>query len=313
MIVMTGANGRLGRALATALARRGFTDEVTLVTRDPAQVRDLTAQGFRCRTADYSDVRSLRAAFVGADRLFMVSATGPVEQRTVLHENAITAAADSGVGHLVYTSRVHPALSSLYPFARIHAVSEAMIVESGVPFTLLRNNEYAENLDRWLTPAAASGRFVFGGKGPIAFISRQDVIDSAVEVLVGRGHENRIYELSGPESLDRVQIAAVFSEALGRTIEATRGTREEFGAEMGKLGCPPFLVEMAEGLFDASEAGEWAEPSRDPAHLIGRPATPVSEHVRRVAQAISAPPPSPDEQGGTRPPGERTVWDAVGL
>ena len=52
MIVMTGANGRLGRLVAKMLARRGAASQVTLTSRDPAKITDLVALGFRTVRAD---------------------------------------------------------------------------------------------------------------------------------------------------------------------------------------------------------------------------------------------------------------------
>src|SRR5882762_3397879 len=97
MIVMTGANGRLGRALATALAERGLIADVTLATRDPDQVTDLAERGFRVVAADFSDPESVTRAFRGAERVVLISATGAAEARIPLHRNAIDAATRVGV------------------------------------------------------------------------------------------------------------------------------------------------------------------------------------------------------------------------
>jgi len=277
---MTGANGRLGRVLAKTLVERGMTEDVTLTTRNPAQVGDLAELGFRVVAADFADPASLEQAFAGAETLMMISATGPAAERIPLHRNAIDAAARAGVPKIVYTSRVTPLASSPYPFSVIHDDSEAKIKASGMAYTFLRDNEFSENLDPWLTSAAETGELHFGAKGKIAFICRADVIASIVAVLCSDGHEDKVYELSGPEALDRDGIAAVLSEAVGRPVVAPAHSREEFGAVVAAQGRPDFVVNMFKGLYDASAAGEWSATSKYPELLMGRPATSLSDYIR---------------------------------
>ena len=280
MIVLTGGNGRLGRALAKALHDAGLTSEVTVATRDPAAVEDLAALGFRVVAADFGDPRSLDEAFLGAGTLVMISATGPAPIRIPLHRSAIDAAVRARVGRIVYTSRVAPYASSPYPFSAIHDDSEARIRESGISYTFLRNNEFTENLDPWLADAVETGKLLFGAKGPIAFISRAAVVASAVAVITGDAHDGATYELSGPEALDRHGLATVLAEATGSGIVASNGTADDFAATLAAQGRPPFVVEMGKGLYAAAEAGEWSATSSDPERLTGTPPMPVSDHIR---------------------------------
>ena len=280
MIAITGANGRLGHALALALYSRGLAEGIRLTTRDPARAQDLTALGFQVVAADFSSPASLDAAFSGVDKLFLISATGATPVRIPLHRNAIDAAVRAGVRRIVYTSRVNPSSRSPYSFAAIHEDSEARIRASGLVWTFLRNNEFSENLDPWLEDARRTGVLEYGAKGRIAFVCRQDVIDASIEALTGSGHEGKIYELSGPEALDRDQIAAALSQACGRPIRSSGGSAEDFSAVMAAQGRPDFIVALAAGIYRASEAGEWARPSGDPERLTGRAPLGLSSYIR---------------------------------
>jgi NAD(P)H dehydrogenase (quinone) len=284
---ITGANGRLGRAVAAELAARGLAGEVRLITRDPSQVADLAELGFTVRAADFGEPATLEQALQGVDALLLISATGPAHERIPLHRNAIDALAGAGVSRVVYTSRVAPRAVSAYPFAAIHEDSEGRLRTSGTGWTFLRNNEYAENLGPWLKEAAATGVLRFGAKGPIAFVTRADVVEAAVLALATDGHDETIYELSGPESLDRARLAAALSSAIGRSVAAPDTSREEYGAVLESQGRPPFIVDMGKGLYEASAAGEWATTTPpDVVRLLGHPLTSVSEYIRReFAQA----------------------------
>jgi NAD(P)H dehydrogenase (quinone) len=280
---VTGANGRLGRAVAQALAERGLAGEVVLITRDPSLVGDLAELGFTVRAADFGDPASLKSALQGVDDLLLISATGPARERIPLHRNAIDALVAAGVPHVVYTSRVAPRAISAYPFAAIHADSEERLRGSGVSWTFLRNNEYSENLGPWLQEAATTGELRFGAKGPIAFVSRADVLEAAIVALTTDGHDKTVYELSGPEALNRGQLAGVLSAAIGRPVSASNGSREEYGAVLESQGRPSFIVDMGKGLYDASAAGEWASTTPpDVVQLLGHPLTPVSDYITRT-------------------------------
>jgi NAD(P)H dehydrogenase (quinone) len=283
MKAVTGANGRLGRAVAKALAARGLAGEVLLITRDPSQVSDLAELGFVVRTADYGEPASLEQALEGVDAMLLISATGPARERIPLHRNAIDALVRAGVSRVVYTSRVAPSATSPYPFAAIHEDSEEILRSSGTSWTFLRNNEYAENLEPWLKEAATTGELRFGAKGPIAFVTRADVVEAGVIALAADDHAEMVYELSGPEALDRQQLAAVLSTTIGRPVRAPDASREDYGAALESKGRPSFIVEMGKGLYDASAGREWAATTTpDVVQLLGHPLTPVSEYIRRT-------------------------------
>src|SRR5947209_10540624 len=146
MIVVTGAGGKLGRLVADELSKRTDARLVTLGSRDPAKIADLAAMGFKTVRADFDDAASLEAAFAAAKTVLIVSGDAPNDVRIRQHRAAIDAAGKAGVARIVYTSFVNPTAQSLFPFAWIHADSERYLKASGVPFTILRDNQYAENL-----------------------------------------------------------------------------------------------------------------------------------------------------------------------
>ena len=286
MIVMTGANGRLGRLVAKALARRGAAEQVLLGTRDPGKIADLAALGFKTARIDFSDLGSMRAAFADAATVLMISMPGPIPLRIPLHRSALEAVKLAGVGRLVYTSRVNPLKESLYPFAPIHVFSEGYINEIGVPATILRNNEYVENIG-WLVKAAAtSGKLVLpGAVGRVPYMAVADIAEITAKVLIEDGHTGKTYELNGPEALHRSEIAVRISDAAKRPVEAVPITRDEYGKFMEDHGRPPFVVEMLKGFYEAIDAGEFAEVHPDAPRLLGHPTQSIGEFISRIVAA----------------------------
>lgn len=242
---------------------------------------DLRGRGFDFRRADFGDAESMTAALKGIDSLLMISATGPTSVRMPLHMNAFDAIENSQVQKVVYTSRVAPYSSSPYPFAAIHEDSEERLNSLDRTYTILRNNEYAENLEHFLSQAERTGVLRYGAKGSIAFIARRDVVAAAVAAFLDGTDTIKIYELSGPEALDRIQLAATLSEATGKAIACDNGTAEAFGETVRSMGAPDFIAEICLGLYQASEMGEWKAVMPDDTRLLlpSEP-TPVSKYIK---------------------------------
>jgi NAD(P)H dehydrogenase (quinone) len=281
MIVITGASGQLGRAIAAALAERILPDSVRLATRDPGKIADLAAKGFETAEADFDRPETLADAFAGADTVLIISGDAPNDVRIRQHRAAIDAANAAGVGRVVYTSFINVSPASLFPFAAIHADSEAYLKASGLSFTILRNNQYAENIN--LSSAKATGKLASPGmKGKVAYITRADIAAATAAVLAGEGHAGKTYELTGPEALDLAEVAEVLGNTWGKPVEAVEISAEDFSGVLGSYGLPPFLVEALTGIHKATGAGEHSAVSDDAAKLAGRPIEPVSAWLKRA-------------------------------
>ena len=143
-IVVTGATGHLGRLTIAALLARGVpAADIVAAGRNANALQDLAALGVRTATIDYADPASLTSALVGADKVLLISGTAEGE-RVAQHGAVIDAAKAAGVRQLVYTSAPKADNTTLV-LAPEHAATEALLQESGVPFTILRNNWYTEN------------------------------------------------------------------------------------------------------------------------------------------------------------------------
>jgi NAD(P)H dehydrogenase (quinone) len=286
MIVMTGANGRLGRLVAKILADRGAAGQVTLTSREPEKIADLAALGFRAMRADFSDPQSMCAPFTDATTVLMISMPGPVEERIPCHRNAFDAAKAARVGRLIYTSRVNPTYESLYPYAKVHAFSEGYLKAIALTTTIVRNNEYIENVVKLIREAKLPGRLMLPGTtGKVAYIALHDIAEILATLLLEDGHAGKTYELNGPEAISRSDIARLVSEATKRPTVAAPITREEFSQFLKDQGRPAFLVEMVKGLCDAIDAGEFAQVRPDARQLLGRQPRSPREYFRDVFAA----------------------------
>ncbi|WP_067709665.1 NAD(P)H-binding protein [Nocardia yamanashiensis] len=237
MIVVTAASGALGSLVVEHLPP-GLVRPAVRYPRHPGQVR-----------ADYDDPAGMREAFSGAERLLLISSPElDPAHRLRHHLAALEAAQDAGVRSVVYTSFLG-ADTDPTGLTEAHHATEQAIIESGLPYTILRNPLYSEPL---LPPPTASEVLSgTGGKG-LNTAFRTDLAQAAATVLLEDGHLGRAYDLTGP-LWTFPQLAA----ALGLPY------REQ--TPPGPMGWLHSLV----------RSGEFERQTSDLEDLLGRRPTPV--------------------------------------
>lgn len=271
MIVVTGATGQLGSAVADHLLARMPAEQVVVSVRDPAKASALAARGVRVRQADFQDPATLATAFEGADQVLLVSASATGEEALRLHRSAIEAAREAGVGRLVYTSHMGANPASAFPPMPDHAGTESLLVESGVPFTSLRNGFYTASGLMLLRQGLESGVVAAPEDGPVSWTAHNDLAEAAAIVLSRGGFEGATPALTASESLDLTDLAAVASELTGRTITRTVVSDDAFRDGMLSHGAPREVADMLVNLFVASRQGEFAAVHPTLGQLLGRP------------------------------------------
>ena len=236
-IGVTGATGAVGGRVASRLAEAGIAQR--LVVRDPRRSPRLTKA--EVAEASYGDPEAMRRALEGADAFFMVSGAED-RNRIGQHKAAVDAAVDAGVERIMYLSFVAAAPDTTFTFGRDHYHTEGHIRASGLGFTFLRDNWYQDMLPLM---AGADG-IIRGpaGEGRVGAVSRDDVADAAVAVLLGGAeHDGRTYDLTGPEAITLREAAEELSRATGRRVTYSAETVEEAYASRSSYDAPDWEVE----------------------------------------------------------------------
>jgi NAD(P)H dehydrogenase (quinone) len=270
MFAMTGAGGKLGRAICAALLRRTPASTVRLGTRAPQELARSRAPGAAIVHADFDNPASLVRLFEGCSVALIISGDAPNDPRIRQHAAAFAAAKTAGVDRIVYTSFANAVSESRFLVAPSHVESEQMLHALGPDFTILRNNLYAENI--MIEAARATGELVQpGSAGRAAYITYADVASATAWAMLGKGHENRTYNLTGPEALNHFEIADRLGAAWQRPVRARDVTPGEYADGLVRRGLPAFIIELLVSLHAAIAAGEYAEVSPDAATLAGAP------------------------------------------
>jgi NAD(P)H dehydrogenase (quinone) len=212
--------------------------------------------------------------------LLLISVDGPDKLRATRQVNALKAAQDAGVGHIVYTSVVDAPTSPL-ALAGVHRATEELIRATGIPFTFLRNAMYTENFTPLLPGAIEQGVLVGAtGDGRNATASRDDLALAAAVVLSTDGHENAVYELTGPSAWTFAELAELVSRISGKPLAHQNVTAAELADGLRAAGLPEFVVGAFTDMQTVVHSGALATVRPDLAKLIGRPPESIEDAVR---------------------------------
>lgn len=278
-IFVTGATGQLGRLVIEELYRRIGPARIVAIVRDPSRSRDLFPAGVTLRQGDYDQPETLDSALVGADRLLLISSNA-IGARVPQHRNVIEAAKKAGVKRIVYTS-VLRADSMPLPLAEEHRQTEALIAQSGIAHTLLRNGWYTENYTASIPPALEHGALIgSAGQGRISSATRADYAEAAAIALLDDAAPARaVYELAGDASYSLTEFAAELSRQTGRTIPYVDMPEAQYRGALLGAGLPEPIADLLAGADTAVSKGALFDDGKALSTLLGRPTTALSTAI----------------------------------
>jgi uncharacterized protein YbjT (DUF2867 family) len=212
MLLVTGATGNIGAHLIRQLSRRDVP--VRALVRDPARAGWMPESVERHR-GDLDDTSTLATAFRGVERMFLLT---PGIGTSMAH-NALRAAADAGVQHVVLLSSTNVFGNPVPAMGRWHHEREQLVKQSGLAWTILRPNGFMSNAFEWL-PTMADG-YVLDATGPgrHAVIDPADIASVAAVTLTEPGHIGAEYTLTGAESLTTAEQVHTLGDVLRMDIE----------------------------------------------------------------------------------------------
>jgi NAD(P)H dehydrogenase (quinone) len=288
-ILVTGAAGHLGRRVLDLLLAQN-AGPIIATTRNPDSLADFAARGVTVRRADFEDAASLAPAFAGATRALLIStdALDRPGRRLAQHQAAVRALAAAGVKHVVYTSlpEAHDTPVSIAPD---HAGTEDALAASGLDYTILRNNFYADLLFGILPPALKSGTLVDSrGDGRTAWVTREDCARAAVAALVSPVSGRRTLDVTGPDALTSDELVAIVSELVGRPIAHLSVPQPALIAGMVEHGLPKPVAEIYASFDAAIAQGKLARVSDTVQRLTGRAPQSVADFLRAHRDQLRA-------------------------
>jgi NAD(P)H dehydrogenase (quinone) len=277
-IAITGATGQLGRlAIAALKSRDPKANIIALVRNTAADV------GAPTRAFDYKNLDA--SALTGVDVLVLISSSD-FDDRIGQHKNVINAAKSAGVGRIIYTSILSGAANPMI-LAQDHIATEAAIVASKIPATILRNGWYTENYTGSLGGSVAAGAMIgASGKGRISSAARADYADAIAVVALDKSHVGLTYELAGDTAHTMDDFAAEVSRLLGKTIPYNDLPAAAYQEILQSFGLPEGVAFVFADSDIQAKSGALFNDSKTLSKLIGRPTPPISGPIKVALDAL---------------------------
>jgi NAD(P)H dehydrogenase (quinone) len=278
-LIVSGASGQLGGLVVDELlARKVPAKDLILVSRTPntEAMKAYAAKGASVRFGDFTRPESLAAAYAGGTKMLLISVNGGGGQRPELHKAAIDAAVAAGVKLIAYTSYVNADVYLDSTIATDHRRTEQYLKESGVAWTLLRNQIYADGLVDQAVQIIREGKLVtFTPDARVAYVTREDCAAAAAAVLATPGHENRAYNITGPDGVGPRELVALASEVSGKRVDLVVMDEAAYAKSLSDSGMPESAIRGTMTFAKELDSPYLREPSTAVADLTGRPATSV--------------------------------------
>lgn len=284
-VLVTGATGRIGRAVIAELLAAGVP--VRALTRDPATAA-LPAT-VEVVAGDLTVPDSLDPALQGVRAVFLLWIAPPGTVPAVVERVA------SHTQRVVFLSSPHqtphPFFQQPNPMARLHAEIERLIAAAGLESTFIRPGIFASNAQFWWGPAIREGDVVRWPYGAVetAPIDERDVAAVAARALYEDGHTGGDYVLTGPESLSQAEQVTAIGAVLGRQIRFEELSPDEFRRETADSWPGP-VVDMLLTAWGAT-IGRPAFVTSTVADIVGAPARTFRQWVSDHAEAFGRSPP----------------------
>jgi uncharacterized protein YbjT (DUF2867 family) len=213
-ILVTGGTGTVGSQVVRSLLGSGHT--IKVLTRDASKQRSLP-DGVEAVEGNLLEVSTVRRVFDGFDAVFLVNTVSPTETSEALM--SITAMRLAGVKRVVYLSVQEADRAAWLPHFGAKVGVEEGLRRSGIPFTILRPNNFYQNDYFFKDAILQHGVYPqpIGSKG-ISRVDVRDIAQAAAIALTTADHEGETYDLVGPDLQSGESTARIWSEVLGRSV-----------------------------------------------------------------------------------------------
>ncbi|MFP4014658.1 MAG: SDR family oxidoreductase [Chitinispirillaceae bacterium] len=265
-ILVTGATGVVGTELVRRFAAVGVG--VRAAIRGQARNEKLFGQEVvQTVPFDFTDKTLVDNALDGIREVFLL--TPEVPEMAEYVRIFLEQAREKQVSHIVLMSFLGADRVPMIRLSRWHHEAELYVMESGIPYTIVRPNLFMQN---FITRTQPSGGLIYLplGKGKVSYVDARDVAVASAEILVtAHQHASKVYRLTGPQSLSIHQVTQIISEVTRTHVEFADISEETARHVLESSGMPAWHVDANMELYALERAGLLEEVSADYQLLTG--------------------------------------------
>jgi NAD(P)H dehydrogenase (quinone) len=277
-IFITGATGNIGSHLVKLLLRDSEPFTAGL-KREPE-----TNPPYAYRVFDFNDKQSMTDTFRGFHTLFLIL---PVADHILeMGQNALEAAMDAGIQHIVHSSAAGANPDSEFPLLRAHGIIDDWVITSGLKYTITRPSSFMQNYASVFGNSIKQGAvYSAAGKGKSAWIDVRDIAEVNAEIIKNPiAYKNKVYTLTGNEVFSTVEGLQKISDIIKRPIQYVEVPQQAVNETMKQYGMSEKVVEMIASMDEATRKGYFAKASHDLEKILHRQPISFRDYVKENQQ-----------------------------
>jgi uncharacterized protein YbjT (DUF2867 family) len=287
MILVTGAAGKTGRAVLRALIQKGL--QVRALVHHAEQMEIVSALGAQESLAgDMNSPGVIERGVQGVSAIYHICPNVNPDEIPIA-EVLINAALKARVERFIYHSVLKPQIESMPHHWKKLRVEE-MLIQSGLPCTILQPGAYMQNILVHWESILNEGLYPvpYPAETRLSLVDLDDVASAATIVLTDSSHNYATYELVGTLGISQIQVASVLGKQLDRPVKVVIVPLESWEAEAIEAGMGEYQIETLLSMFRYYQHHNFMGNPHTLGLILGRPPTTLTDFVKRTARERSS-------------------------
>jgi uncharacterized protein YbjT (DUF2867 family) len=266
-ILITGSTGNVGSQVVKQLS--SFNGSVRAAVQSKNRADDIKNTKAELVEMNFNKSDTIEAAFKDIQKVFLL--TPFVPDMVEMSKSLIREAKKANVNHIVKQSAFGSDLEDGITMNKLHRQVEEAIESSGINYTFLRPMSFMQNYLGHSDSIKSQGVFY----APLidsrtSFVDVRDIAAVAVEALTKSGHENKAYNITGPEAVSNYDIANILSKTTDRKITYVNISDDEARKGMKENGMQEWTINALMELYNFQKAGKASHVSLDVERVTNR-------------------------------------------
>jgi len=162
--------------------------------------------------------------------------------------------------------------------------AEEALKTSGLSWNIVRCSWFCQNFsENFMVEGILAGELILPAEDTVEpFVDADDIADVAVATLTEPSLRNKLYELTGPRTLNFAQCIKEISDALDRPIKYTTVPVDDYINTIREQGYPEDLQWLLRELFTVVFDGRNSHVMHGVEEALGRPATDFNTYIQKT-------------------------------
>lgn len=273
LILVVGASGTIGTELVKLLKASGHAVRST-TSKEPKDAHSVKV--------NLATGEGISQAFEGVSKAFLLSPPGYGDQYKILSP-LIQEAKRRGLKKVVLMTAMGANAVETSPFRR----AEIELEKSGLEYNIVRPNWFLQNFHTfWAQGIKEQGKILLpAGTAKTSFIDARDVSAVIAKLLTSDQHNNRDFDLSGPQALDHAEVAAEIAKATGKKVVYEEIAPAVLKKGLLGFGLPEDYVDFMLLIFGFLREGYNARTTENVKAILQREPRSIQQYTRDFKQS----------------------------